>query len=139
MNRPTSASRLSKQISIISAQSLGLASVVLGVPFDASEREYTAPTLTAVRDPSFNSRFAATGTFDPGWHHDNGILPAIALAPSNFNLERVRGEFRDDPLYHIDMEKLFGVLRHAAWSRAALPSDFQRIADGLGKAGLPGS
>ncbi len=50
---------------MMSAQSLGLARVVLGVPFEASERKYTAPTLMAVREPSFNSCFAATGTLIP--------------------------------------------------------------------------
>src|SRR5437667_11947834 len=39
INRPTSASRLSKQISTISAQSPDIASVVLTVPFDDNDRK----------------------------------------------------------------------------------------------------
>ena len=65
INRPTSASLLSKQISTISAQSLCLASVVLGVPFDESDRKYTAPYFINVLPDNSNEYFVATGVLTP--------------------------------------------------------------------------
>ena len=79
---------------MMSAQSLGLARVVLGVPFEASERKgTTGANAYRLYESRPSTRFRRYRNLDSGRDYDNRVQSAIPLAPRNFNLERVRRVF----------------------------------------------